>query len=342
MRAHHQLQSDTDDTLVARARALAHGLRTFQPQQDLPRALWETAYLLQESANSDRPLTERLRILGLMTTSIDRFFAEQLPIWRANAAQDAAVARQLQHLPAQLQSILQQASMLLSRQLLPHLTEEEGIRICVPAALNEESLQWVRNFFHRRVYPLLTPLAVDPGHPFPFISSFSLNLLVELRPDPLYDAWESPNYARIKVPRLLPRYIHVPSADKICSTNGRMTRCYLQSEELLRFFLPNLFPGLTVQGAYLFRVVRAAEPNSVRQNPLQRRTRQQELSLPVVRLDVEEAMPPDLLTWLTDHLAVTSDVCFRTSDQIGELQLVELANILDGIDTGVPVSPWAT
>lgn len=325
--------------MVARAQALAQGLRTFRPQDDLPPSLWETAYLLQQSADADRPLAERLRILGLMTTTLDQFFAEEIPAWQEQATHDPGAAQQLQLLPMQIASIMRRSSALLRKEILPRLTEDEAIHICPPSALDEVAIQWVRRFFQRRVYPLLTPLAVDPGHPFPFISSFSLNLLVELHSDE-YDGWDTSNYARIKVPRLLPRFIPIPADDG--DVEAASKRCYLQSEELLRFFLPDLFPGLTVTGAYLFRVIRAAEPQQSKSNPLQRRSRQQELSLPVVRLDVEPSMPADLFDWLVDHLDVAAHLCYRMPEQIGELQLVELANLLDGIDHGAAANPWLT
>lgn len=349
LNSRHQNERQPVDPMVARAQSLAQGLRTFCPQEDLPPALWETAYLLQQGADANRPLAERLRILGLMTTMLDQFFAEEIPAWQEQATHDPIAAKQLQLLPVQIASIMRRSSALLRKEILPRLTEDEAIHICSPSALDESAIQWVRRFFQRRVYPLLTPLAVDPGHPFPFISSFSLNLLVELHSDE-YDGWDASNYARIKVPRLLPRFIPIPvdaiGADAIGVETGDAIsvrkRCYLQSEELLRFFLPDLFPGLTVTGAYLFRVIRAAEPQQSKSNPLQRRSRQQELSLPVVRLDVEPSMPADLFDWLVDHLNVPAHLCYRMPDQIGELQLVELANLLDGIDHGAAANPWLT
>ena len=339
MNPRHQNERQTVDPMVARAQALAQGLRTFRPQDDLPPSLWETAYLLQQSADADRPLAERLRILGLMTTTLDQFFAEEIPAWQEQATHDPGAAQQLQLLPVQIASIMRRSSALLRKEILPRLTEDEAIHICLPSTLDESAIQWVRRFFQRRVYPLLTPLAVDPGHPFPFISSFSLNLLVELHSDE-YDGWDASNYARIKVPRLLPRFIPIPV--DVDAAHPEHKRCYLQSEELLRFFLPDLFPGLTVTGAYLFRVIRAAEPQQNKSHSLKRRSRQKELSLPVVRLDVEQSMPADLFDWLVDHLDVPAHLCYRMPEQIGELQLVELANLLDGIDPGAAANPWLT
>jgi polyphosphate kinase len=190
-----------------------------------------------------------------------------------------------------------------------------------------------------RVYPLLTPQAVDPGHPFPFISSFSLNFIVLLRSEPPNRAWEAPTYVRIKVPRLLPRFIAMP-ADPEAMTGDRPMRNYIQSEEVVRFFLPELFPGLVVESAFLFRVVRGVQPDEEVRGSIQRRLRQRELTWPVVRLDVERAMPASLLDWLNEHLNAPTYACFRLPEPLGDLQLVDLANLLDSSEGNARSELW--
>ncbi|MBX2999790.1 MAG: hypothetical protein KF893_14820 [Caldilineaceae bacterium] len=315
---------------VERAQSLAHGLRSFRPAQDLPKALWEVAYLWQESHNQERSPLERLRILGLMATSLDQFFVEQIPLWHSYR-QDAEHARYLSQVPSYVEGLLRQTAAALHSELLPILTEQYAVRLYSPEQLSTPAREWLRRFFQMRVYPLLTPQAVDPGHPFPFISSFSLNFIVLLRPEAPSAAWEAPIYARIKVPRLLPRFIALPAKDEL-PAGERPVRNYILSEEIVRFFLPELFPGLGVEGAFLFRVVRGAQPHDSDDATVQRRLRQRELTWPVVRLDVEKAMPDALLHWLTDHLDVPTYACFRLSDPFGDLQLLDLANLIDGSD----------
>jgi polyphosphate kinase len=230
-----------------------------------------------------------------------------------------------------VESLLEQTSAQLRTELLPVLTEEFGVRIYKPEDLSSSAFEWLRRFFEMRVYPLLTPLAVDPGHPFPFVSSFSLNFIVVLRSEVSGRAWNALSYARIKVPRLLPRFISLPADET--ESGDRLLRSYILSEEVVRFFLPQLFPGLTVEGAFLFRVVRGAQPNAEPGESIQRRLRQRELNWPVMRLDVERNMPTILLDWLTDHLDAPPYVRFRLPDPLGDLQLVDLANLLDGGDS---------
>jgi polyphosphate kinase len=319
--------------VVERAQSLAHGLRSFRPAQDLPEALWEIAYLGQESQNRERMPLERLRILGLMATSLDQFFVEQLPLWQNYAVEDAEYARRLLQLPAYIESLLQRTAAQLRVELLPSLTDQYAVRLHAPDQLSSPAREWLRRFFQMRVYPLLTPQAVDPGHPFPFISSFSLNFIVLLRSEPPNRAWEAPTYARIKVPRLLPRFIALPAGEGAI-TGDRPLRDYIQSEEVVRFFLPELFPGLVVEGAFLFRVVRGVQPDEEARGSIQRRLRQRELTWPVVRLDVEKTMPASLLDWLNEHLDAPPYACFRLPDPLGDLQLVDLANLLDSSEGG--------
>jgi polyphosphate kinase len=314
---------------VERARALAAGYRRFRPQQDLPRPLWETVYLLEECQNVERPLLERLRILGLMATSLDQFFIEVLPRWQDESQPTAESMHWLAALPAFVESTLQTASSYLSDTLLPALAKTHHIEICPLSTLGPSDQQWLRRFFHERVYPLLTPLAIDPGHPFPFISTFSLNFIAQLCAEQ-DEAGHDRILARIKVPRLLPRFITLPAAEHRSGRGQAGVHCYVQSEEVVRFFLPELFPGLAVEYASLFRVVRALEPRLPKEESLERGVRQRELSLPVVRLDVEQTMPAHLLDWLLDHLGVPPYASFRLPNQIGELQLVDLANLLEG------------
>src|SRR5690606_35013328 len=107
-------------------------------------------------------------------------------------------------LPRFVETTLQQASHYLNCTLLPALVQSFEIEITTPATVPPAESRWLRTFFEDRVFPLLTPLAIDPGHPFPFISSFSLNFLVQLRAQQPEAPCQTRQYARLKVPRLLP------------------------------------------------------------------------------------------------------------------------------------------
>ena len=309
---------------MGRARALAAGLRRFRASRPgteaLPTPLEEAFYLLQEAEQGARPLTERLRILGLMATTLDHFFVAELAPCQEGSLPSSVPALSAARAES-VRRLLTQASRLLQRELLPHL-EELGVFVTQPEQLTGEQQAWLRRYFQEQVFPVITPLAVDPGRPFPFISSHSLNLLVALdvgggRLHP------SQAYARIKVPRVIPRFVPVLAPIH--------RRIYVLSEALVRFFLADLFPALPVRAAYSFRVLRIdhCPPRLTDPASLPRLVSGRRPS-PVARLDVEVGMPLPWQRWLQGHLAASPALSFELEPPLGMHCLVELANSVEG------------
>ena len=295
---------------VARARALATGLKNRLKTSQQPAPVVEATYLLEESRNRDCPLLERLRILGLLASVLDHYFVVQAPTL-ADSEQEA--------IEAELDPLLQQAFLDLNDSLFPALMDEFRISIRRPHELDRQQHEYLRRFFRQQLYPMLTPLAVDPGHPFPFISSHSINLLVHLsRPDigmgPL-------SYARIKVPRLMSRFVSVPSSSDL--------RLFIWSEDAVAGFLEELFPGMQIESVFLFRVLRASSDagNGDELEAQSRGLRHQQLALPVARLEVEKAMPDSVVDWLASQLPVPLQRCFHSDGPLALIQLVDLANL---------------
>ena len=295
---------------VARARALATGLKNRLKTAQQPAPVVEASYLLEESRNRDCPLLERLRILGLIASVLDHYFVVQAPTL-ADSEHEA--------IAAELDPFLQQAFVDLNDSLFPALMDEFRISIRRPHELDRQQHEYLRRFFRQQLYPMLTPLAVDPGHPFPFISSHSINLLVHLsRPDigmgPL-------SYARIKVPRLMSRFVSVPSSSDL--------RLFIWSEDAVAGFLEELFPGMQIESVFLFRVLRASSDagNGDELEAQSRGLRHQQLALPVARLEVEKAMPDSVVDWLASQLPVPLQRCFHSDGPLALIQLVDLANL---------------
>jgi len=308
-----RLSSSTDPmdyAAVARARALAAGLKTRLQTAEKPAPVVEAAYLLNEARDQDCPLLERLRIIGLLASVLDHYFVERAP---ALAESDQA------EIAASLDPLLQQSYLELNESLLPALSDEHSIEIRRPQELDLRQREYLRRFFRQQLYPLLTPLAVDPGHPFPFISSHSINLLVHLSsPDlgigPLA-------YARIKVPRLMSRFVSIPSTAK--------KRLFIWSEDAVTGFLDELFPGMQIESVYLFRVLRASSGsrNGDELEAQSRGLRHQQLASPVARLEVETTMPDSVVEWLSSNMQVPLQLCFRSAGPLALFQLVDLANL---------------
>jgi polyphosphate kinase len=314
--------------VAERAKSLAAGLARYQPDGSIPRSLAEPSYLCDESHNPTRPLVERLRILGLMATSLDQFCVDQE--WGEGEDEDWEQPSLFSdEFCAGVITLLARSSRLLRRELLPALAQERGALLREPATLDREQRAWLRSFFQAQIFPLLTPLAIDPGHPFPFISSYSLNFLVQLRGLKPGAAASAASFARIKVPRLLSRFIEVPLSEIGEDSNARS---FVWSEEIVRFFLPELFPGLTVENAWLFRVLRSVpslaqdeelfDPAPVLHN--------RHLLSSVVRLDVEADIPGQMLDWLAERLVAPANGVYRIDGHLALFQLTDLINLVEG------------
>ena len=197
------------------------------------------------------PTLERVKFLAIFSQNLDEFFQV-----RVAGLKDRIAAGVRTRTPdgrtasEQLELILERARELMARAdelfLGPVCAElaEAGIRFSTWAQLDEDDREWLASEFERRIFPVLTPLAVDPGHPFPYISSLSLNLGVLVR-DPVT---EERRFARVKVPSLLPRFVVMPDGER-----------FVPVEQVIAAHMGELFPGMEVVDSVAFRVTRNAD-----------------------------------------------------------------------------------
>lgn len=317
--------------VAERAKALASGFAAYQMPADVPRLLAEAAYLCDESHNSARPLLERIRILGLMSTALDQLCVDQGGLPPSQERDSEKPFYLSDEVSAALPALLDRSARLLRVELLPALAREQGVLLRQPATLSREQRVWLRAFFQAQIFPLLTPLAIDPGHPFPFISGYSLNFLVKLRGLKPGTAARQSSYARIKVPRMLNRFVVLPPADE---EDDAAPRDFLWSEDIVRFFLPELFSGLVVESAHLFRVLRPIpslhqQTETFDSHPV---LHQRHLHSAVVRLDIEADMPAAVLDWLAQQLSVPPTAIFPIDGHMALFQLTDLVNLIEGND----------
>jgi polyphosphate kinase len=290
------------------ANSFALPVRCFGANRQLPSWLMHPWQLVQRASQRRRSLAARLADLSKVTQALDDLFAIHLPAqasWFDDA--DATELSISESIPKWVDGIISEATTLYLRQLRPDLLTK-GICIKPVAQLDEWQRDWLHQHFMKRIYPLLTPLAVDPGRPFPFISSQSLNLLVELRrPESGHGSSaveRSSLFARVKVPRSTPRLIAVPTQQN--TTMGKAApspTVYVCSVDLVRFFVHHLFPGMPVRHVSIFRVVRGEQPLPGVTRSSSTRNRRQD-DPPVVRLDIEYGISEPVLNWLVDHLNV--------------------------------------
>ncbi len=254
------------------------------------------------------PLLERSKFLAIFATNLDEFFMVRVAglIRRqetglgVRSADGLSTRRQLEMIRTQARALAQEHAQTFLDDLRPALADA-GIAILTWGELTAGEQLRLHGWFRDRVFPVLTPLAVDPAHPFPYISGLSLNLAVLVR-DPVTDI---ERFARVKVPNNVGRFVEVEGG-----TPG--TSAFLPLEELIGVHLGQLFPGLEVIGHHAFRVTRNAdlEVEEDRDEDLLQAL-ERELSRrrfgPVVRVEVGQDMDPHTLDLLVRELDITTD-----------------------------------
>lgn len=250
-----------------------------------------------------QPLLERFRFLAIWSRHVDELFQvrvaglkEQLMAAPDVTSPDGFTPHdQLVMIRGRMEAALARQQALLSEDLLPALAEYR-IHIVGPPELTRTERTFLGQMFRSQVFPILTPLAVDPAHPFPYISSLSLNLAVMLR-DPERAV---PRFARVKIPPVLPRFVHLPDPNRLIAV-----------EEVVGMHLSALFPGTTILEHYPFRVTRDADLEQVDDDAgdlllaIQQELRRQRRAAMPVRLEVDASMSAEVLDLLTRELELS-------------------------------------
>ncbi|MGY1812113.1 RNA degradosome polyphosphate kinase [Blastococcus sp. SYSU D00820] len=262
------------------------------------------ARVLELAEDDSLPLLERVKFLAIFASNLDEFYMVRIAGLKrrqstgltVRSPDGLTIREQLTRVTDRTQELVHRHAQAFEGDVRPRL-EDAGIRIVHWADLAEPETRRLRDYFRDQVFPVLTPLAVDPAHPFPYISGLSLNLAVSVR-DPDTGA---PRFARLKVPNNVPRFVPV-------SVDSEAT--FLPLEDLIAAHLPALFPGLEVIDHHLFRVTRNAdlEVEEDRDEDLLQAL-ERELARrrfgPAVRLEVTESMDPQILAVLVSELEVS-------------------------------------
>ncbi|HEY4954802.1 MAG TPA: polyphosphate kinase 1 [Gemmatimonadaceae bacterium] len=258
------------------------------------------ARVLNEAFDERNPLLERAKFLAIFSTNLDEFYMVRVAGLRRQVAAGVLQTSpdglgpqaQLVAIHERVSALLEQARSCLHDQLLPGLAEH-GIKLAGMDDLDATEMQTVAEFFETQVFPVLTPLAVDPGHPFPYISNLSLSLAVEL-----FDRERQvARFARVKVPKSLPRWVSF----------GR-DREFIPLEQVIGANLHALFPGMEIRGYWAFRVSRYSDlelPNFDEDDDLLAMIEEQVFQrrfAEVVRVEVQDGIPAQLRKLLLDEL----------------------------------------
>jgi polyphosphate kinase len=283
--------------------------------------------VLEEARDTSNPLLERVKFLAIVGSNLDEFFMvrvagieQQVESGIVDVGPDGMTAAAiLDALREEAGELMREARGCWQKDLLPALAEA-GIAVLDYAQLDDRQRASINDYFHESVFPVLTPLAFDPGRPFPHISNLSLNLAVTIR-----DPGGALHFARVKVPGTLPQFAPVNGNRK--KRSKTVTVVWL--EQVIAANLPSLFPGMEIVEAHPFHVTRNADLEiqeleaadlleTVEESVRQRRFGS------VVRLKVLEAMPDALLQLLVNNLEVEEGEVFRLQAPLGLVRLMAL------------------
>lgn len=321
------------------AAAMPHATPLTDPSLYVNRELSLLAFqrrVLEEAQDQSNPLLERIKFLSIVGSNLDEFFMirvaglmRQVEAGTPEVPADGmTAAEQLEAVRTEVATLVASAHKTLRRQLMPAL-EKAGIRIREYKQLSVGQQARADRYFSKTVFPVLTPLAFDPGRPFPHISNLSLNLAVLIR-----DVQNEEHFARIKIPVTLPQLISVDSPARQTTKTGSETRpqIFIWLEDLIAANLGSLFPGMEILDAHPFHVTRDAEIaiQELEARDLLENTEEglrQRRFGDVVRLQVNAAMPPNVLRILIRNLEVNRKYVSKHSGPLTLSRLKYLASI---------------
>ncbi len=282
--------------------------------------------VFHNSLSERHPLLERVKFLAITHSNLDEFFMVRVSGLREQAKGGVSEVSPDGMTPAEELATVRQSVIALFEQqaahwresLLPELAKQ-GIHIADYRDLDSAQKRHLREYFDRAVFPVCTPLAVDPGHPFPHISNLSLNLAVNLR-----DPDGRNHFARVKVPNVLPRLVPVPGEG-----DSNITITFVWLEQVLIANLGKLFPRMEIVEAHPFRVVRDAdieiqelEADDLLQTVEESLNRRRFGS--AVALFTNPTIPHDIWTTLMENLALGPDEHYPVSGPLGLSDLMEV------------------
>ena len=278
-------------------------------------------------------LLERVNFLSIFASNLDEFFMVRVAGLKRRIATGLATVASSGYEPAEVLRQISESAHRLQRRhaetfnkLIEPALAEKGIRLVRWSELSESEKSNLHSYFQNQIFPVLTPLAVDPAHPFPYISGLSLNLAVVVR----NLETKAENFARVKVPPLLPRFVRIPGGEPNSLNNGIVDVRFVPLEDIIGQFLGELFPGMEVLQHHTFRVTRNEDLEvdedegenllvALEKELLRRRFG------PPVRLEVADDINPQVLELLMRELDINDDDVYHLPRPLDLTGLAEIA-----------------
>jgi polyphosphate kinase len=290
--------------------------------------------VLEEAEDETNPLLERVKFLSIVGSNLDEFFMvrvagllAQVEAGTLEVAPDGmSPLAQLVAVRREVRKLMTEAHKCWRDSLLPAL-KDEGIEILDYAVLSERQRETVDAYFNDTVFPVLTPLAFDPSRPFPHISNLSVNLAIAIVDDKGVE-----RFARLKVPPTLPQFVSLQKPSKRAKRRTRKNYTLVLLEQVIAANLGGLFPGMEVTAAHPFHVTRDSDI-AIREleaedllETVEEGVRQRRFGS-VVRLQVTDEMPDDMVEILSTNLELEPREIYRVRRFLGLSRLLHLYNL---------------
>jgi len=301
--------------------------------------------VLEEARDEENPLLERVKFLAILGSNMDEFYMVRVSGIRKQVeanimklSEDGLTPREeLAVIRKTAQELMQDAQQCFQRKVMPKL-EKEGIHVLEYSKLSKSQKERADKYFKDVVYPVLTPLALDPGHPFPHISNLSLNLAIVIR-----DKKGNEKFARLKVPDTLPRLIPIKRSSGGARKDGTIPfhHYFVWIEQLIAANLADLFPGLEVVSAHPFRIVRDAdiEIQELEADDLletmQQSIRRRKFGS-VVQVAIYPSMPDEIRDLLVENLEVLPNDVYVMAHPLGLASLWQLYSSVERYELKYP------
>ncbi|MCC5630227.1 polyphosphate kinase 1 [Nostoc sphaeroides] len=314
---------------MAKSKKSANPINLNDPQYYLNRELSWLEFngrVLHEACDDRTPLLERLKFLGIFNSNLDEFFMVRVAGLKQQVEAKVTLLTPDGRTPQQqLDDIRSTLTPLVKKehqhfeQVLRPLLVNHGIHILDYIDLNQKQRTHLNSYFEEQVFPVLTPLAVDPSHPFPFISNLSLNLAVVVKnPDT-----EEELFARVKVPSVLPRFLPIPPelGDQNNEKPAHWTGVPL--EQAIAHNLESLFPGMNIQEYHPFRITRDADLVLEEDEAddlllaIEQELRKRRLGGSPVRLEIQSQTPEIVRSRLLHDLELTESDLYEVDGLLG-------------------------
>ncbi|HEX4180142.1 MAG TPA: RNA degradosome polyphosphate kinase [Caulobacteraceae bacterium] len=284
--------------------------------------------VLEESENARHPLLERLLFLSISANNLDEFYMVRVAGLKGQVRESVRVVSQDGMTPAeQLERVNASTAVLMTEQQrqwrdLHGELRAAGLHLIEGADINASERAWLTEIFESQVFPVLTPLAIDPAHPFPFIPNLAFSLVLRLK----RDNDSRPLYALVPVPAQVSRFWQLPAGSN--GRSRRPVRRFISLESMLALFLDHLFPGYTVEARGVFRLIRDSDVEIEEEaedlvREFEVRLKQRRLGS-VVRVELESQMPEELRAFIVDNLHAEPQDVVLVDGLLGLNELVQL------------------